>query len=69
MNELSARQAGLVIGVAKGTIRRYVIDGKLPAEKRGIRQDIRIEPERLREFAEKYNFNFDEDVLSGILNK
>ena len=69
MLELSAREAGLVIGVAKSTIRRYVIDGILPAERRGIRLDIRIEPDKLRDFAKKYNFNFDEDRLDRLVSK
>lgn len=59
---VTAAQAAELIGVSRVTIWSYVTDGKLAAERIGIRRDISIRLSDLRAFAAKYNYPFDEEL-------
>lgn len=58
---VTAAQAGEIIGVSRVTIWNYVTDGRLPAERIGIRQEISIKLDDLRDFAQLHNYPFDEE--------
>lgn len=66
MQELSAKQAGKVIGLSHTMIHRYVNRGLLPARRVGRMRAIRIQMENLREFARKFGYDFDEELASGM---
>ena len=59
--ELSTTQAAQMIGVSQRTIRNYVELGLLPGRKEGLKRRIRIQAEDLRKFAERYQFEFNEE--------
>jgi excisionase family DNA binding protein len=56
--ELKPQAAAQCIGVSDDTIRNCVKRGKLPARRQGERRYIFIDVEDLRQFAEKYGFQF-----------
>jgi excisionase family DNA binding protein len=58
-NTLSTTEAANAIGVHRATVHRYCVNGILPAQRRGLLGEYRINPEDLRKFAEKHNFPFD----------
>lgn len=64
MQELSAKQAGKVIGLSHTMIHRYVNQGLLPARRVGRRRAIQIAVDDLREFAKKYKYDFNEDLAN-----
>lgn len=67
MNELSATDAGKIIGVNRVTIHNYIKQGKLKAERRGIQRAVRIKVDDLREFAQTNNYMFDEEILKEVI--
>lgn len=66
MPEVSAREAAQIINVGHMTIRRYVKAGRLPARNEGIRGIIKIEVDDLRQFAERYQYRFNEDLATQL---
>lgn len=69
MRGLSAIEAGKIIGVTHTTIHAYVRRGELPARRVGVRRIIRIDVEDLRKFAERYQFDFDEELARQIAER
>mgnify|MGYP001021332652 CR=1 FL=1 len=59
MDTLSTTEAAKVIGVHTTTVYRYCKSGLLPAVRRGVRNDYRIRPDDLRNFAQEHNLPFD----------
>jgi excisionase family DNA binding protein len=55
---LSTSEAARVIGVHTTTVYRYCKSGLLKSERRGVRNDFRIRPEDLEEFARKHNLPY-----------
>lgn len=51
---LNSDEAASALGVSRDTIHRYVTEGKLPADRLGLRKIIRIAPDVLKEFAEQH---------------
>lgn len=68
MRDLSAIEAGKVLGVTHTTIHNYIKQGLLQAKRVGIRRMIRIEENELRSFAERHQIDFSENELRGIKN-
>ena len=64
---LSAPQAAEIVGVDHSTLFRWVDDSLLPAERKGLKRIIMIDPEDLRRFAKAHNYPFDERKLNQIL--
>jgi hypothetical protein len=63
MEEISAINAGEIIGVTRMTIHNYVRKGLLPARRFGLKRNLRIKVDDLRRFAQKYGYKFDEEKL------
>lgn len=64
---LSAPQAAEIVGVDHSTLFRWVDDSLLPAERKGLKRIIMIDPDDLRKFAQAHNYPFDERKLNQIL--
>lgn len=62
MPYVSSPAAAKIIGVDESTIRRYVYRGVLTARRVGLRKNIRIDVDELRDLAEKLDYRFNEDV-------
>mgnify|MGYP000912485270 CR=1 FL=1 len=60
---LSAPQAAEIVGVDHSTLFRWVDESMLPAERRGLKRIILIDPNDLRTFASAHNYPFDERKL------
>lgn len=58
-NTLSTSEAARAIGVHYTTVYRYCKAGLLPAVRRGVRNDFRIQPEDLKKFAQEHNLPYD----------
>lgn len=66
MPEVSAREAAQIINVSHTNIHRHVKAKRLPARNQGIRGIIRIEVDDLRQFAERYQYRFNEDLATQL---
>lgn len=66
MQELSAINAGRVIGLSHTMIHRYVNRGILPARRVGRMRAIRIRMDDLRKFALDHNYDFDEELANRL---
>ena len=65
--EISSTQAATLLGgVSRTTINTWVDDGTLKGYRQGPRGWIRIDVNDLREFAQKYNYPFDEDLAAQL---
>lgn len=62
---LSTAQAAKVINVSHMTIYRSVKSGELLAQRVGKHRSIRITIDDLREYARKYNYIINEQLLKG----
>lgn len=62
---LSTDQAARVINVSHMTIYRSVKNGELLAQRVGKHRSIRITIDDLREYARKYNYSINEQLLKG----
>lgn len=69
MPEVSTFEAARIIGMSDDTVRRHVRIGSLPARRQGPRRDARIDIEKLREFATKYNYRFDEALAAELASE
>jgi hypothetical protein len=65
MPEVSLTQASQIVSRDRSTVFHWVNDGLLPARRVGIRRDIRIDVGKLRAFAARYNYPFDEDLAGS----
>jgi len=66
MPELSTVEAGRVVSMDRETLRRWCVQGLLPARRFGLRGQFRIEVDNLRSFAQKYNYSFDEELATQL---
>ena len=66
MTEVSPSQAGNVLGISLMTIHRRVEDGSLPARREGVRRDIKIALDDLRQFATTFGYRFDESIAAEL---
>jgi hypothetical protein len=64
--ELNTEQAARALGRTARSIRNYVAAGRLPAQKVGLHNDIKICVADLRTFATKYNYRIDEQFLAKL---
>lgn len=66
MPEVSSDIAGQIIGVTRETIRVHVDGGRLKARREGLRKVIKVDIDSLREFAEQYQYRFNEDLANKL---
>lgn len=66
MPEVSARAAAQIIKSNHVTVRDHVLAGRLPARREGVRGMIRIEVKDLQEFANEYQYRFDEKLAAKL---
>jgi hypothetical protein len=66
--ELTAAQAGMVLGMSDEAIRNHITAGRLAARRHGIRGLYKIMVTDLRSFARQYNYTVDEEYLSRLAN-
>ena len=66
MPEVTAIEAGRIIGCTDDTIRNYVKRGILPARRQGIKRTIYIDLTALAKFASDYEYRFDREVADQI---
>lgn len=66
MPEVSGPTAAKIIGVDESTVRRYVYRGLLKARRAGLRKNIWVEIEDLREFATEQQFRFNEELAKQL---
>lgn len=64
MAEVSAPQAAEILDTSHPTIFRRVEDGSLAARREGVKREIWIDVEVLREFAAKWGYRFNEDLAA-----
>lgn len=67
--ELSALQAAEILSVTKMTVSRWVDAGLLPADRVGLMREIRIKPEELRQFAERYNYRWSDSAAEKYVQQ
>ncbi len=60
MTEVSAPHAAEIVGIDHSTIVKHVRSEVIPARRVGLRRDIRIDMDDLREYAAKLGYRFDE---------
>ena len=66
MPEVSTIDAARILGTSDTTVRKHVDEGRLSARREGLRGRIRIDVELLREFAEQYQYRFDEGLAAEV---
>lgn len=66
MPEVSSREAGQIINVSRISIYSHVKAGRLPARQEGLRGIIKIEVDDLRQFAERYQYRFNEELATRL---
>lgn len=64
MPEVTAPQAAEILSTSHPTIFRRVDDGLLPARREGVKREIFIEVEELRQFAARYGYRFNEQMAT-----
>ena len=64
MAEVDITQAGEIIGVNRTTVFDWVDSDRLQARREGLKRNIRIEIDDLRQFANKYNYKFNEALAA-----
>lgn len=71
MPEVNAPQAAKIIGVSLTTIHRAADSGKLPAREQGQGElkYIFVDISDLRQFAQKYGYRFNEELVNQYTNK
>ena len=69
MPDVTAAQAGQIVGVTDDTIRNYVERGLLPARRQGIKRIVFIELSDLQKFAAQYDFRFDQVLAEQIIGQ
>ena len=69
MPEVTAAQAGEIIGVTDDTIRNYIERHLLPARRQGLKRTVFIELDTLERFAKQYEFRFDRAVAEQIIGQ
>lgn len=62
MAEVTAPQAAEILFTSHPTIFRRVDDGSLPARREGVKREIFIEVDTLRQFATQYGYRFNEQM-------
>ena len=66
MAEVSSVDAARIINISEVTIRRHVYGERLPARREGLRKRMFIEVDDLRNFAQKYQYRFDETLAAQL---
>lgn len=66
MPEISSEDAARLIGMSRQSIRAHVVNGRLAARRVGPRHIVKIELSDLREFAEKYQYRFNEKLAAEL---
>ena len=64
MPEVTAPQAAEILSTSHPTIFRRVDDGSLPARREGVKREIFITVEDLRQFATQYGYRFNEQMAA-----
>jgi hypothetical protein len=64
MAEVTAPQAAEILDTSHPTVFRHVKEGRLSARREGLRRDIWIEVETLRQFAKQYGYRFDAELAA-----
>jgi len=67
MPELTISQAADVMGQHRTTVWHWIKGGILPARQHGRRGDWQINVNTLREFAQKYNYKFDDEMVKKLI--
>lgn len=67
--EVSARQAGLILGTSNKTVWKRVQDGKLPARLQGDKRLIFIEIGDLRAYAQENGYRFNEEMARKFVEE
>lgn len=62
MAEVTGPQAAEILNTSHPTVFRRVEDGSLPARREGLRRDIMIDVDELRQFAKRFGYRFDEKL-------
>ena len=68
MPELSTVESGPVVSMDRETLRRWCVQGLIPARRFALRGEFRIEVGTLCSFAQKYNDPFDEELATQLAN-
>ena len=61
--ELTSTQVSQLIDISRTTVNKYIDDGILLGYRQGPRRIIRVQLDDLRNFAEEYNFQINEELL------
>lgn len=64
--EVSPTTAARLVDKSRETVRRWVRSNLLPCREEGLRGDIKIDLNELREFAKKYGYRFDEELAGQL---
>ncbi len=64
MPDVSSTEAAKIIGVSSQTIRRQIDRGLLSARLEGPKRLVKIDIENLRQFAERYQYRFNEELAA-----
>lgn len=64
MAEVTAPQAAEILNTSHPTIFRRVDDGSLPARREGVKREIFIDVDELRQFATQFGYRFNEQKAS-----
>ena len=66
MTTVSTSEAGRIVQVNRETVRRWVHEGRVSAQRAGLRGDFRVDVDDLRKFAGQYNYPFNEDLAKQL---
>lgn len=66
MPEISSEEAARLIGLSRQSIRAHVEHGRLVARRVGPRRVVKIELNDLRQFAQQYQYKFNETLANQL---